>query len=392
MLPDLTAARSRGQLAVIGLMLLAVAAGSAAASASAASARPQEHADALYGVSCTTVRHCMAVGYRTVGKTGNYRPLSELWTGRTWRFVPMAEPVRLVRTQLTQVSCSSGRSCVAVGYHFGRGIADLAEQWDGTRWRIIESRSPLGTGGLLNDVNCRNPYGCVAVGEYATGSGAIRDLAELRTARGWRVMRLQAPTGAQETALYAISCSNGYCMAAGSYIDASGHTRTLAYTWTGSAWTLTSPGYSAQLNTALYGVSCPAVAECMAVGSASSGLRRQPFTELWMNGHWMPVPSGEADGTLSAVSCPGDAHCLAVGSAAGKPLITAWSGVRWRELRSARARGRSAGALYHLSCHTESVRCFAVGAWLAPGTNSAPATLAEEWNGRSWAITTTVNP
>jgi hypothetical protein len=378
----------------IGLLLCAAVAGCAAAAASAARTRQQAHADALYGVSCTSPGSCMAVGYRTAGKAGNYRPLAESWNGRTWRSVLVPGPVTLVRTELTQVSCLSGRSCVAVGYHFGRGgIADLAEQWNGARWRIIQSRSPLGSGGLLNDVNCRNPYGCVAVGDYVTGSGAVHALAELWTASQWRVIEPGTPAGARQTALYGISCSYSYCMAAGNYADAAGRMRTLAYIWTGSAWTLTSPASSGRLDTALYGISCRARAQCMAVGSASSGSRRQPFTASWLDGHWTPVPGGsQADGALNAVACPGAAHCLAVGSAVGQPVIEAWSGARWRELRLAAVRGPSAGVLYRLSCHTQSVRCIAVGAWLARGTNAARATLAEEWNGHSWAIMTTVNP
>lgn len=383
----------RATLAAVGLVLAAVSAGGGAGRAAETARRPA-HADALYGVSCTSARRCVAVGDRTAGKAGNYRPLAELWNGTRWRVVPMPGPATLVRTHLSQVSCESPRSCVAVGYHYGsRGIADLAERWNGSRWRIIESRSPLGSGGLLNDVNCRNPFGCVAVGEYATGSGAVLALAELWTKGRWHVLRLPSQAGTEDTALYAISCSYSYCMAVGSQVDAAGRQRTLAYSWTGSAWTSRSPRNSGQPDTVLYGVSCAASARCMAVGSASARRLQLPFTELWANGRWTPVPGGrEAGGALRAVSCPGVARCLAVGSAAGRPLITAWSGLRWRVMRAARARGRSSGVLYHLSCHTQSIRCIAVGSWLRPATKTASATLAEEWNGHSWAVMATGNP
>src|ERR1700761_798026 len=74
----------------------------------------------------------------------------------------------------------------------------------------------------------------------------------------------------------------------------------------------------------LDGVSCPAVRECVAVGSgqAGEGGREAPLAEKWNGTTWKavtpPLPAGGVTGDLDAVSCPTTTECVAVGGYMGQ--------------------------------------------------------------------------
>src|SRR5580658_1615864 len=382
-----TTRMARGLVAA-SLALMTLAAGSTGG---------QVRDDALYGVSCTSLTQCMAVGRRAVGTAGNFRPLAESWDGGKWRVVPMPGPARLVRTQLSAVSCKSGNECIAVGYHYGAAggpTSDLAEEWNGAGWRIIQSSNPVSnaSSGFLSGVSCKNSPGCIAVGGYAGQSGDGHALAQVWTGLRWTLQPVPVPAGARESELNDISCGARHCMAVGTYKDASGRILTLADRWNGSEWSLLLPANADQPVSALSSVSCNLTTLCLAVGF-SYGTQDVPIAELWADGRWRMVPGGRvADAALTGISCPGRAWCIAVGSAASEPLTEAWSGSDWRVLPAARASGHQDGELSQLSCRTATARCFAVGDWYRPGAAAGQTSLAQAWNGSSWSVMTTSNP
>jgi hypothetical protein len=391
----LPARRMRTALAGAFLAMVALVAGWPATASAATAGQPVRN-DALYGVSCTAWTQCMAVGSRAAGAAANFRPLAEWWDGASWRVLPMPGPARLARTQLSEVSCLTSSDCVAVGYHYrsgGQDTADLAEQWNGNSWSIIQSRDPAGaSSGFLNDVSCRGSAGCIAIGTSLASSGNSRALAELWSGGRWQLLRVPAPAGARASALNGISCGGAYCMAVGMYKNASGQILTLAERWTGNSWHLLRPANADAPVSVLDDVSCHLATLCMAVGY-SFPTQQQPLTELWMNGRWQLVSAGDlADGVLDAISCPGQALCIAVGSVAGQPLSEAWTGGDWRVLRTSRASGQRAGELNHLSCSNQTLRCIAVGTWYEPDQIAGQTTLAESWNGSSWRASPTRNP
>ncbi len=352
--------------------------------------------NALYGVSCTSWQHCVAVGTRAGNAAVAFRPLAELWNGNRWRVVAMPGPAKLTRSQLSQVSCKFRRFCVAVGYHYsavGKGFALLAEHWNGTRWRIVQSDNPKAVkSAFLNDVSCGISAGCMAVGGSAGRSGEGHAIAEQWVRGRWQVLRVRTPAGAVATELNGISCGGRFCMAVGLYSLASGRVLTLAERWTGTSWQLQKSANARAPLSDLQAVSCDTSSLCMAAGF-SDWTRERPITELWTHGRWRLVPGSKpAGGTLSGISCPGPTRCVAVGFAGSKPLTEAWSGKAWRVLRTPRASGRPANELNELSCRTGTVRCITVGARYEPGQVVREATLAEWWDGRSWRVMTTRNP
>jgi hypothetical protein len=381
-----------------GLVVMAMAAcGLTLHGASASVASRPAASDVLFGVSCRSWAQCMAVGTRTTGSPPIRRPLAEWWDGVNWQVVPMPSPATLVYTQVSEVSCSSPADCLAVGYHYqviGQDTEDLAEEWNGRRWQIIQSGNPVAgtSSAFLSDVSCSNPAGCMAVGGYAGQSGHGRALAELWEQGRWRVLPVPVPAGAQSSELNGISCGTGLCMAVGTYRGADGRILTLADRWTGSSWSMLHPANVGQSVSVLEGVACRFSSLCMAVGFSYT-TQEMAFAELWQGDRWRMVPVGRlADSALIRAACPDSSRCLAVGFAAGRPLTEAWSGRSWQVLPAAGPSDNQAGRLDGLSCRTQTLRCIAVGSGHQPGNPGGRSALAEAWSGRAWALMTAGRP
>lgn len=73
--------------------------------------------DGLFGVSCTSVNYCVAVGY-TTNSSGAQVTLAEQWYDNGWDIGPIPPtPPGAVSSQLTGVSCTAFSTCTAVGYY-----------------------------------------------------------------------------------------------------------------------------------------------------------------------------------------------------------------------------------------------------------------------------------
>jgi hypothetical protein len=97
------------------------------------------------------------------------------------------------------------------------------------------------------------------------------------------------------------------------------------------------------------------------------------------------------------VSCTSASTCTAVGPAlpAGNALIERWNGRQWSVQPTPIVKNDTL-SLYGVSC-TSAARCTAVGEKDLPDTCGyecypVPRTLAERWNGKSWAVQRTPSP
>jgi hypothetical protein len=167
-----------------------------------------------------------------------------------------------------------------------------------------------------------------------------------------------------------------------------------------------SPGWVVQatVNTTsgfnvLGAVSCPSTTSCTAVGwySNSSGVD-VPLAEYWNGSTWamqtVPAPAGQVLG-LQAVSCVSTADCTAVGSytaSSGDLLSLAeyWNGSTWAIQATPNPSNAAETYLNGVSCVSAS-SCMAVGSYTNAGSSKS-LTLAEHWNGSAWAIQTTPHP
>jgi hypothetical protein len=140
-----------------------------------------------------------------------------------------------------------------------------------------------------------------------------------------------APAGATELAPRAVSCpSSTDCEAVGDTVDPTGQVSPLAERWNGTRWSLQSTAL-AQATSQLVAVSCGAVGRCLAVGSwLDEGYSTSGLSESLAGGSWsLDAVRGAAggpyfttyeddgtapDGMLTGVSCPAGASCVTVGS------------------------------------------------------------------------------
>lgn len=187
--------------------------------------------------------------------------------------------------------CTPPTFCLAVGAWFGgsphRGL--FAEAWNGTRWRTIAT--PSGDqNDNLNAVSCVTHTDCMIIGSSQPGGRghAVHLIAEHWNGRHWAVMHLPG-SFSQEL-------------------------------WTGN---VIGPS----------DISCPAAANCMAVGSHERAGTEVNVVLHWNGRSWrttkVPGPGG-----LSSVSCATPGQCLAVGTSGIRTLATAWNGRNWRAVKT----------------------------------------------------------
>lgn len=139
-----------------------------------------------------------------------------------------------------------------------------------------------------------------------------------------------------------------------------------------------SPGSGAML----YGVSCLSAANCMAVGSYSSGT----LAEHWNGTAWKPQatpnPAGAYVVYLNSVSCS-SGGCTAVGSyqassGLSKALAERWNGTTWAVQSTP---SPSVPDVFNVSCSSPAA-CTMAG---DEQNGSSTVPLAERWNGSAWA-------
>jgi hypothetical protein len=195
-----------------------------------------------------------------------------------------------------------------------------------------------------------------------------------------------------------VSCPSAtFCEAAGVYFNRSGTEGTLAEVWNGTKWAVqpTPNPSGATLFTSL-GVSCPSATFCEAVGSYESGSAVEAtLAEVWNGTKWAiqstPNPTGASSSSLGGVSCPSATFCEAVGSyesgsAVEATLAEVWNGTTWAVQSTPNHTGPTSSSLGGVSCPS-ATSCEAVGIF-----NNGFGTLAEVWNGTTWAVQFTPNP
>src|SRR5215831_1154613 len=177
-------ARIRGIAAKVSVLLVAVVlAGATAIPASASvpaqgwsvtpSPNPVIPTGQLFWVSCPAANSCMAVGTYT-NPSGTGVTLAEQWNGSKWRIQPTPSLPGAVWSNLFGVSCVSPSACEAVGATTSTsGVQkNLAERWNGTSWQIQSAPSPPGA--FLSGVACTSSTACTAVGGSNAGTLAER--------------------------------------------------------------------------------------------------------------------------------------------------------------------------------------------------------------------------
>jgi hypothetical protein len=168
------------------------------------------------------------------------------------------------------------------------------------------------------------------------------------------------------------------------------------YVGRGAAWALqTTPNPTGSKGSNLDGVSCLSATACTAVGYFQGTVERT-LAEHWNGASWTlqttPNPVGTTGSYLSGAACPSATACIAVGhylNGTGKRLTLAekWNGASWALQTSLNPTGSKGSNLAGVSC-VSATACIAVGDY----QTTTERTLAEHWNGASWTLQTTPNP
>lgn len=337
----------------------------------------------LSGVSCVTATFCEAVGQYN-DSAGHAFSLAVTWDGTSWTAQAPPNPAAATVTSLGDVSCAAVAACEAAGdFQVGTSNArvTLAEGWNGTSWQLQQAVSPPGAAANdLSAVSCVTTAFCEAVGSRPDSSGATAiALAEVWNGTVWQIQKTANPAQADNgfrMSLAGVSCiSASFCEAVGSSSSTSGGG---AEEWDGTAWKLqTIPGG------ALAGVSCASAAFCVAAGFDG-------HVDMWNGTSWSAQPSATGFTSLNAVSCTSPSSCEATGFGPAGDEAEGWNGTAWlAQATPAPADGGSVGLL-GISC-TGAQSCEAVGDYFSNSTFQQ-VTLAEVWNGTTWAAQRTPSP
>jgi hypothetical protein len=285
--------------------------------------------------------------------------------------------------------------------------AALAEQWNGSTWKILSIPQPANAGSTLNlnSVSCTSATSCTAVGGYLEpGAGPAEQwltLAEHWNGSTWTIQSTPTPAGVAFTSLFGVSCTSATnCTAVGDYTTGitSGPGATLIEQWNGSTWTTqASPNPSGAGLSLLGGVWCASATSCTAVGfsMSSSTFNNQTLAEQWNGSTWTiqptPDPSGALDSGLSGLWCASASNCTAVGGYSASPgvgqtLAEQWNGSTWAIQPTPALAGPadSETGLNGVWC-ASAARCTAVG-------SSGLGALVELWNGSTWRRQSAAQP
>ncbi len=382
----------------------------------------------LSGVFCTSASNCWSVGSFASKQAALNQVLH--WTGKRWFKVAVPNPggtAKFDESELAAVRCTSASNCWAVG-DYGKNNAKLDQvlHWTGKKWFVVPAPTPGGT--LENDMNsltdvaCTSARSCWAVGSYGntmevshTESEVVFNQALHWDGRKWSLVATPAPGGTGRnhvSTLSAIRCAApGDCWAAGTYGQVRVNNKSTLLSqmlhWNGQKWakvTVPSPGGTAKGSfSQLDGLSCTSASNCWAVGLGgrfgASSLRFLDLALRWDGRKWLrvgtPSPAGVKSGSinsLASVTCSSPRDCLAAGSAqrvsgneSDLNQVLRWNGVRWSRLKVPNPAGFGADVRQFLI----SVRCVSRANCWAVGVQQADPTPQQNeilhWNGTRWS-------
>src|SRR5215469_11862167 len=279
---------------------------------------PRPVNSALYGVSCTSARACVAVGSSELSPNYTQIQLVEIWNGTRWSIMPV---LAHIASDFYAVSCVSATDCTAVGdqgnFASGRYLTFI-ESWNGHEWSTVPSPNAGAGDNFLTGVSCLSASACTAVGVQYRKSLASGPLIESWNGKRWSIV--PAPNKAGSGELDAVSCvSADACVAVGTYLSkASAANMPLIESWSGSRWSI-EPVNGPQSE--LFGVSCVSASTCKAAGNDwNKSFNAQTFVESWNGTRWSTEPTPNAGSParsaniLRAVSCASASFCATVGN------------------------------------------------------------------------------
>ncbi len=351
-----------------------------------ATANPKEATGTLRlsGVSCSSEKACMAVGYYTP-KGAQEAGFGEEWNGAKWTLQTSFVPSEAKFSEASGVSCSSSTSCVVVGKDLIPAIFPWASHWDGIKWQpkpVV--KPPESEDDQFDGVSCTSPTVCMAVGSYISIHGELvaTGLTESWNGTEWIQQPTLGPQGKLPLLAHftGVSCvSSAYCIAVGTH-----QLKIVTASWGGKEWQVQfTPHQPEEVDSELLGISCVSSSVCTAVGRYESAGIYRTLAERWNCAEWQiepsPSPLWAEESRLTGVSCTSALACTAVGYERNRmgtdvTLVEVWNGEEWAIQPSPNPLGTKASSLFGVSC-TSLSKCVAVGE--SENGSSEWSTLAE---------------
>jgi hypothetical protein len=328
----------------------------------------------VIGVGCGSANACFASGFYADNSTGDTLPLVEKYNGTQWTIQPVPAPAGAVVSRVFDVSCTSANACTAVGESFvGLTEVAFADRWNGSTWTLQHVPGLTGLGTALGSVSCTAVAACTAVGATLNDrAGTLAPLAEFWNGSAWAIQPTPSKAGNYSTALYGVSCADMHdCMAAGNF-NANGSLAGGALTerFAATTWSLvnlpTPPNASVSLPDP---VSCSAVNACTDVGSWFSGTTGGAFSDRWNGTAWARETVPSSFFFFSGVACIATTACLASVDSAS----AVWNGARWTPVAIAPPLVGNFPSLGAVTCSAATGDCTAVGSSMT----GEPIPLAE---------------
>ena len=323
---------------------------------------------------------------------------------------PPSDAARPVVADLLGVSCVGASACLAVGTYQRPGevtqpmvVANAGARWVSPRAIALPpSADPTGYA-ALSSLSCKTMTQCVAVGTFTPPGRGARSGSQLpmvAIAAGGRWLRAiaitlpsDAATGTAATGfLSSVTCIGAVdCVAVGTYLSRTGHERGFRLAVSvrppmGAVSRAVALPFSPLVgalgagseDVSIYGVSCWAPSNCVAVGVASTddGTRSIAVTEetraaTWLAPNAAPLPPTAnpvaPDTWLSSVTCPAAGRCLAVGSTelqgatSTSGLVVTRSPTGWTWSAPVTAAAGASVLLDAVSCAHGGAACAATG-------------------------------
>jgi hypothetical protein len=272
----------------------------------------------LGGISCTSRSFCLIVG--STGKL----TFAERWNGHSLSTVRTVSPASGGMDLLASVGCVSARDCWAVGATHAATSAPraLIEHYNGHRFTLASAPPHPG---YLTSISCTSARDCWAVGMF--------NLAEHFDGQRWRVLRLPVSFGRWDPA--AVSCrAVSECWILGTSAGSRRPPEPLALRLAHGSWhRVPIPNGPPEASNFIDGMDCASSSECWAVGQSSSaaggpgsGATETPLAEEWSGATWRIAKVTGHPGRnsyFSGVSCAAGGGCVAVGDSQSTPMVAA---------------------------------------------------------------------
>jgi hypothetical protein len=370
----------------------------------------------LFGATCNSSTDCWAVGGSVTPAGDAVQTLIEHWDGTAWSIIPSPNPPNGIFNAFTGVTCTSASQCWAVGYAYvGSAFQTLIEKWDGNSWTIVASPNGDSThDNALNGVICNSTSDCWTVGGFATSS-AVQTLTEHWDGSSWSIVSSADMPGAPVSALFSVSCSSpSQCWAVGQYsvpvpIGSGGNVvlQNLIERWNGSSWSIEPSAPFPLQNNFFDSVTCNSESDCWTVGviwpQAAGQASPTNLIEHWDGAAWTTaIPpdtsaTGGNENDLYAVTCASGSDCWAMGLRYElvfgvlyeQTVAEHWNGTSWAIVASPNNGPIEAyNSLNSVTCLSAN-QCWAVGSYTGDGL--IDQTVTKYWDGDSWTIVPSAN-